>query len=91
MYSDQTGRFTITSASRHKYTMVAVELDGNYIDAEPIKSRLAKELTEAYKRIYARWNVGRVRFHWLVLILMLVSIVRGRRIRLASKIPFYLL
>ena len=35
---------------------MAVELDGNYIDAEPMKSRTAKELTEAYKRIYARWK-----------------------------------
>jgi hypothetical protein len=56
MYTDQTGRFPITSAGGHKYTMVAVELDGNYIDAEPLKSRTAKELTEAYKRIYARWK-----------------------------------
>jgi hypothetical protein len=32
--------------------MLAVELDGNYIDAEPMKSRSAKELTDAYKRIY---------------------------------------
>ncbi len=30
--------------------MVAVELDGNYIDAEPLKSRSAKDLTEAYKQ-----------------------------------------
>jgi hypothetical protein len=29
MYSDQTGRFPITSARGHKYIMVAVELDGN--------------------------------------------------------------
>ena len=49
MYTDQTGRFPITSAGGHKYTMVAVELDGNYIDAEPLKSRTARELTEAYK------------------------------------------
>jgi len=56
MYTDQPGRFPITSAGGHKYTMVAVELDGNYIDAEPMKSRTAKELTEAYKRIYARWK-----------------------------------
>ncbi len=46
MYSDQTGRFPITSAGGHKYTMVAVELDGNYIDAELMKSRSARELTE---------------------------------------------
>ena len=37
MYTDQPGRFPITSAGGHKYTMVAVELDGNYIDAEPMK------------------------------------------------------
>ncbi len=29
MYTNQTGHFPITSAGRHKYTMVAVELDGN--------------------------------------------------------------
>ncbi len=56
MYTDQPGRFPITSAGGHKYTMVAVKLDGNYIDVEPMKSRSAKELTEAYKRIYARWK-----------------------------------
>jgi len=56
MYTDQPGHFPITSASGHKYTMVAVELDGNYIDAEPMKSRSAKELTEAYKRSYTRWK-----------------------------------
>jgi len=54
--TDQPGRFPITSAGGHKNTMVAVELDGNYIDAEPMKSRSAKELTKSYKRIYARWK-----------------------------------
>jgi hypothetical protein len=38
MYTDQTGRFPITSARANKYIMMAVELDGNYIDAEPVKS-----------------------------------------------------
>eukprot|EP00804_Cyclotella_cryptica_P001021 CCRYP_008342-RA/>CCRYP_008342-RA protein AED:0.31 eAED:0.31 QI:0/-1/0/1/-1/1/1/0/401 len=56
MYTDQTGRFPITSAQGHKYTMVAVELDGNYIDAEPLKSRTAQDLTDAYKGIHARWK-----------------------------------
>ena len=36
--------------------MVAVELDGNYIDAEPVKSRKAKELTDAYQKIFRRWK-----------------------------------
>jgi hypothetical protein len=68
MYTDQPGRFPITSASRHKYTMVAFQLDGNYIDAEPMKSRTAKELTEAYKRIYARWKAtGVICPNWHVL------------------------
>ena len=56
MYTDQPGRFPITSAGGHKYTMVTVQLDRNYIDAKPMKSRSAKELTEAYTRIYARWK-----------------------------------
>ena len=34
MYSDQTGRLPITSAQGHKYIMVTVELDGNYLDAK---------------------------------------------------------
>jgi hypothetical protein len=38
MYSDQTGRFPIKSARGNKYIMVAVELDGNYIDVEPLQS-----------------------------------------------------
>ena len=68
MYTDQPGRFPITSAGGHKYTMVAVELDGNYIDAEPMKSRSAKELTEAYKRIYSRWKAtGVICPNWHVL------------------------
>ena len=41
MYTDQTGKFPITSARGHKYIMVAVELDGNYIDVQPLKTRQA--------------------------------------------------
>ena len=37
MFSDQTGKFPITSARGNKYIMVAVELDGNYIDGEPLQ------------------------------------------------------
>ena len=48
--------------------MVAVELDGNYIDAEPLKSRSTKELTEAYKRIHVRWKAtGVICPNWHVL------------------------
>jgi len=47
MFSDQTGNFPITSAQGNKYIMVVVELDGNYIDGEPIQSRKAQSLTNA--------------------------------------------
>eukprot|EP00804_Cyclotella_cryptica_P015673 CCRYP_003654-RB/>CCRYP_003654-RB protein AED:0.35 eAED:0.35 QI:0/0/0/1/0/0/4/0/497 len=68
MYSDQTGRFPITSARGNKYIMVAVELDGNYIDAEPVKSRKAKELTEAYQKIFRRWkSTGVICPNWHIL------------------------
>ncbi len=68
MYTDQPGRFPITSAQGHKYTMMAVKLDGNYIDAEQMKSRTANKLTEAYKQIYARWKAtGVICPNWHVL------------------------
>ena len=54
-YTDQTGRFPITSSRGNKYLMVAVELDENYIDCETIQSQTAKSLTKAYqmfKNIY---------------------------------------
>ena len=41
MYTDQPDRFSATSSSRNQYIMVLVEVDGNYIDAEPMKNRSA--------------------------------------------------
>jgi hypothetical protein len=38
MHSDQTGRFPATSSRGNQYVMV-VEVDGNYIDAEPLKNK----------------------------------------------------
>jgi hypothetical protein len=39
MHSDQTGRFPATSSRGNQYVMVLVEVDGNYIDAEPLKNK----------------------------------------------------
>ncbi len=36
-HSDQTGCFPVTSSSGNKYIMVLVEVDRNFIDAEPMK------------------------------------------------------
>ena len=56
MYADQSGRFPVTSSRGHKYIMIAVEMDGNYIDAEPLKSRSMKDLTKAYQAVWKRWE-----------------------------------
>jgi hypothetical protein len=68
IFSDQTGKFPITSARGNKYIMVAVELDGNYIDCEPIQSRKAKSLTEGYQAIFQRWKAtGVICPNWHIL------------------------
>jgi len=45
MFSNQTGKFPITSARGNKYIMVAVELDGNYIDCEPTYQSLSSHFS----------------------------------------------
>ena len=68
MISDQTGKFPIMSAQENKYIMVAVELDGNYIDGKPIQSRKAKSLTKAYQAIFQRWKAtGVICPNWHIL------------------------
>jgi len=68
MYTDQSGPFPRKSRRNNQYIMVAVELDGNYIDAEPLKTRKAKDLTEAYQRIYQRWKAtGVICPNWHIL------------------------
>jgi hypothetical protein len=41
IYSDQMGRFPVTSSGGHKYIMVLVEIDSNFISTEPMN--LAKQ------------------------------------------------
>ena len=48
------------SSHGHKYLMVAVEMDGNYIDAKPMKTRDAKECIRAYLMIWSRWKASKV-------------------------------
>jgi len=68
MFSDQTGKFPITSARGNKYIMVAVESDGNYIDGEPLQSRSAQSLTKAYLAIFQRWKAtGVICPNWHIL------------------------
>jgi hypothetical protein len=48
MYSSQMGCFPALSRSGNQYIMVLVEVDGNYIDAEPMKNRSAGSMIKAY-------------------------------------------
>jgi hypothetical protein len=54
VYSDQTGRFAVTSSGGHKYIMVLIEIDSNYISMEPMKSRETGETIQAYTAIMQR-------------------------------------
>ena len=49
IYSDQTGRFPITSARGHAYVVIFYNYDGNHIKSVPIKNRTKEELLRAYK------------------------------------------
>ncbi len=48
MHSDQTGRFPAMSSKGNQYIMVLVEIDGNYIDAEPMKNKSEGSIIIAY-------------------------------------------
>jgi hypothetical protein len=52
MHSDQMGRFPATSSSGNQYIMVLVEVDGNYINAEPMKNRSAGSMVKAYLSLW---------------------------------------
>jgi hypothetical protein len=54
MRTDQTGRFPANSSSGNKYIMVLVEIDGNYIDGEPMKDRSEGSLIKTYLILWAR-------------------------------------
>jgi hypothetical protein len=51
-YSDQTGRFPVTSSRGNKYIMVMYDFDSNSILAEPIKSRTVEVITAAYNKMH---------------------------------------
>jgi hypothetical protein len=54
MHSNQTGRFPATSSSGNQYIMVSVEVDGNYIHAEPMKNKSAESMVKAYQTLWKR-------------------------------------
>jgi hypothetical protein len=59
-YSDQTGRFPITSSRGMKYVMVMCEIDGNQILVEPMRSRKANHLVQAYRTLIQRLKASNI-------------------------------
>ena len=52
VYTNQTGRFPVTSIRCFKYIMVAYDHDSNTIHAEPMKNRSGPELLKGYTAIH---------------------------------------
>jgi hypothetical protein len=54
MHSNQTGQFSATSSRGNKYIIVLVEVDRNFIDAEPMKNKLEGAMIKAYIELWTR-------------------------------------
>ncbi len=54
MHTNQPGRFLATSSNGNQYIMVLVEVDGNYIDAEPMKNKSARSMVKTYTELWTR-------------------------------------
>jgi hypothetical protein len=48
IHTDQSSCFPATSSTGNKYIMALVKVDGNCIDAEPMKDRTAESMIKAY-------------------------------------------
>jgi hypothetical protein len=55
-YSDQTGAFPIKSSRGNQYIFIMYSYDANAIMVEPIKSRQARTITEAWIKCYKQLN-----------------------------------
>ncbi len=54
MHSNQTGHFPAMSSKDNQYVMVVVEVDENYIDAEPVKNKLEGSIMKACLILWTR-------------------------------------
>ena len=60
MHTNQTGCFPAISSSRNQYIMTLVKVDGNYIDAEPMKIKSAVSMIKAYLALWTCLMATRV-------------------------------
>ena len=56
VYSDTTRQFLVASSRGNSYILVAIDLDSNYIFAEPMSSRSKVQIFRAYSTIHATFQ-----------------------------------
>jgi hypothetical protein len=54
MHTNQPGQFPATLSNGNQYIMVLVEVNGNYIDAEPMKNKSAGSMVKTYTELWTR-------------------------------------
>ena len=59
IHTDQTGNLPVTSSRGHKFLMVLVNVDGNFIDAEPVKDHTDASLIRAYTALWTRLTASK--------------------------------
>ena len=52
IFTDQTGRFPVTSSKGNQYIMVLYDFDSNAILAEPMKNRSEREMVQVYTKLH---------------------------------------
>ena len=56
IYTDQTGKFPITSSRGHKHIMILCAIDGNVVLANPMMNKSEGAMVEIYQRLIKRLN-----------------------------------
>ena len=60
MFSDQTGRFPVTSYKGNQYVMVLFETGSNNILVEPMRNRCSGEMVRAYQLLIDRLKEAKI-------------------------------
>ena len=60
MYTDQTGKFSVTSRQDYKYMMIPRKIDSGAILVEPMKTKLEGKMFKTYQTLANRLHVRRV-------------------------------
>jgi hypothetical protein len=58
MHTDQSGHYLATSSKGNQYIMVLVEVDGNYINTEPMKNKSEGLMIKAYLSLWTQLSAS---------------------------------